>query len=233
MIHVVFNEPDLRPQAGPDCVLLIRDDFAVGPIAVAGDESGALKRRDWWRQVLAGGDYDGLADSGLVDDEAVIQDLETRLDANPMEKVLIRVAPHSHDHCGYLWLASRLVRFSGRIWMSSVQGVARSLQGSELMMAAEEWRRLCAEGGEVRILGEDLRLVQFGVDYFDRELVTLASREWRTGGQLIGDFLAGARHKTGDAFLLWRLKTLVIAGRLESSGELKRMRNFKVRTKFA
>ena len=67
MIHIVFNESevDLMKQviaqdetlAGE--VMQIKDDFAVGPLNDIYTEEGIAARKQWWREVLAGGDYEG------------------------------------------------------------------------------------------------------------------------------------------------------------------------------
>ena len=62
MIHVVFNEPDVdviskaieldESLAGQ--VLLIRDDYAVGPIENIYTAEGSENRKAWWQNVLSG-----------------------------------------------------------------------------------------------------------------------------------------------------------------------------------
>jgi Domain of unknown function (DUF1835). len=70
MIHIVFNEADVAvlekafelDNGFAGDVILIRDDYAVGPIKDIYTTEGIQARKEWWRQVLAGGDYDGLVD---------------------------------------------------------------------------------------------------------------------------------------------------------------------------
>ena len=80
MIHIVFQEADIEAlrksfeldESLVGDIVQIKDDFAVGPLVNIYTEDGAEARRLWWRDVLAGGDYDGHADGGHVDDRKTV-----------------------------------------------------------------------------------------------------------------------------------------------------------------
>jgi hypothetical protein len=55
--------------------------------------------------------------------------------------------------------------------------------------------------------------------------------EWQKGSKVIHNFLNKAAHTTGDAYMLWRLKTMIAAGIFDVQGELKNMKDFEVKTK--
>ena len=70
MIHIVFQANDvnvlreameLDPSLDGE-ILQIEDEWAVGPIENIYSSEGIQRRKQWWRDVLGGGDYDGLAD---------------------------------------------------------------------------------------------------------------------------------------------------------------------------
>lgn len=50
-------------------VILVKDDYAVGPLDNIYETYGMEDRRQWWRTVLEDGDYAGKAGSGEVDDQ--------------------------------------------------------------------------------------------------------------------------------------------------------------------
>ena len=64
MIHIVFNEPDVEviskaielDETLSGQILLVRDDYAVGPLNNIHSEEGIAERKDWWRMVLKGTD---------------------------------------------------------------------------------------------------------------------------------------------------------------------------------
>src|ERR1700743_2385200 len=98
MIHIVFQTSDvdalkkafeLDPAFGGE-VMEIKDEFAVGPIAGIYTTEGIEARKQWWREILAGGDYDGIVDNGLVgDDHAKVAELKQRLTEDPKEIVWV------------------------------------------------------------------------------------------------------------------------------------------------
>ena len=55
--------------------------------------------------------------------------------------------------------------------------------------------------------------------------------EWQKASKIIHHFLSKAPQTTGDAFLLWRLKGIVAAGEADVQGELKKMKDFEVKSK--
>ena len=76
MIHIVFNEADVKvleeaiamDETLSGKVVQIKDDYAVGPLDNIYVGEGIENRKQWWRDVLAGGDLDGSVDNDEVDD---------------------------------------------------------------------------------------------------------------------------------------------------------------------
>jgi hypothetical protein len=68
MIHIVFNEPDIEviskaialDESLQGEILLIRDDFAVGPLTDIYSQEGISGRQDWWRMLLKGTEAENL-----------------------------------------------------------------------------------------------------------------------------------------------------------------------------
>ena len=67
MIHIVFQHADVAAlkksfdldESLRGDIIEIKDDFAVGPVSAEFSEADMVHRKQWWREVLAGGDYDG------------------------------------------------------------------------------------------------------------------------------------------------------------------------------
>src|SRR2546430_14554912 len=95
MIHIVFQQNDvdtLKAAIELDGtlrgdVIQVKDDFAVGPLTNIFSEEGIMVRAQWWREVLQGGDYDGLVDKGEIDDNKTVAELIERL-KNDAEEVI-------------------------------------------------------------------------------------------------------------------------------------------------
>lgn len=266
MVHIVFNEPDagvlqqaiaLEPMLAGE-VLLIRDDYAVGPLESCYLGEGREARQAWWKQVLEGGDYDGKADSGEVDDFASVAGLVGQLRRDESEVVWIWAAQNAHDVSGYYWLLHFMKEFQGRVyilylnnlpfinekgqifypnWLSEIQPkeflkarkLARPITLSEFEVDPDEWTRICNEGKGIRILEGGKKLAQFDYDFFDSELKKLVTPDWQKASRIINQYLSKAKHRTGDAFLLWRLKTMLYQQLFDVQGKVANMKDFELK----
>ena len=271
MIHIVFQRNDvdalkkafeLEPALQGE-VIQIEDDFAVGPLKDIYTSEGWEARREWWKGVLAGGDYDGLAGNGDVrDDRASVASLKEKLSRDPGEFVWIWAAQNKHDVSGYYWLMSQLKDFQGRVFILYLNNLpfinekgsifypvnlfdipareflkarklARPITLSEFEIDPDEWSRLCNEDKGVRILEGGKKLSQYGYEYYDEDLKKFITGDWIKASKLIHQFLSKAKQTTGDAYVLWRLKQLIAAGEVEFQGELKGIKDFEIKTKAA
>jgi hypothetical protein len=271
MIHIVFQYNDievlkkafeLEPSFQGD-VLEIQDDFAVGPLADIYTPEGWEARKQWWREILAGGDRDGSVDNGTVkDDLAKVEALKLRLTENEKEIVWVWAAQNKHDVSGYYWLMSQLKEFQGRIYILYLNNLpfinekgqifypenlstippreflkarklARPITLSEFEIDPDEWNKQCQEGRGVRLLEGGKKLSMQDYAYYDEELRKFITGDWIKTSKLIGQFLNKAKQTTGDMYLLWRIKQLVAAGELDAQGDVKGMKDFEIRSRAA
>ncbi len=267
MIHIVFNEADVAileqaielDESLQGEVLQIKDDFAVGPLKDIYTEEGIEARKNWWREVLAGGNADGKVDDGDIDDNRTVAFLRERMQVNDEETIWIWAAQNKHDVSGYYWLMSQLKDFQGRIyilylnnlpfinekgqlfypeWISTIQPkemtkakkLARLITASEFEVDPDEWSKLCAEEKGVRILEGGKKLGQKDYNFYDAELKNFISADWQKASKIIHQFLSKSKNTTGDMYLLWRLKSMIADGQFDVQGELKNMKDFEVKT---
>lgn len=268
MIHIVFQQADIEvlkksfdlDDTLQGAIIQIKDDFAVGPIQDIYTEAGIETRKQWWREVLTGGDYDGMVDNGSIDDNKTVSDLIDVLDNNPEEIVWIWAAQNKHDVSGYYWLMSQLKEFQGRIYILYLNNLpfinekghifypvnlfeiqpkeflkarklVRLILPGEFETDPDEWQKLCEANKGVRILEGGKKLQQYDNDFYDIELLKFINTDWIKTNKLIHGYLNKATHATGDAYLLWRLKKMVTAGQLDAQGELKNMKDFEVKSR--
>lgn len=271
MIHIVFQRPDvdalkasfeLEPALQGE-IMQIEDDFAVGPLKDINSDEGWEARKEWWRSVLAGGDYDGRVDGGDVkDDRVTVAQLKEKLSQDLQEFAWIWAAQNKHDVCSYYWLMSQLKDFQGRIFILYLNNLpfinekgsifypvnlseipareflkarklARPITLSEFEIDPDEWSRISNEDKGVRILEGGKKLTQYGYEYYDEELRKFITGDWVKASKLINQFLSKGKQTTGDAYVLWRLKMLIADGVIESQGELKGMKDFEIKAKSA
>lgn len=269
MIHIVFQKNDvdtLRKAMELDEslqgeIIQINDDFAVGPLKDIYTEKGIENRKQWWREVLSGGDYEGIVDDGSVaDDNKIVSDLIGKLKNDENEVVWIWAAPNKHDVSGYYWLMSQLKDLQGRIFILYLNNLpfinekgnifypenifnipakeflkakklARPVTLSEFEIDPDEWAKLCNEEKGVRTLEGGKKLIQHDYDYYDNELLKFISADWQKVNKLLHSFFSKSKNTTGDAYLLWRLQLMIADGKVDSQGELKGMKDFEVKLK--
>ena len=266
MIHIVFNEPDvavLQSAIAIDDemqgdVIQIKDDYAVGPLQDLYIGEGIQARREWWEQVIAGGDYESAG--GQVDDYKTIAEVVGRLRRDETEKVWIWAAQNKHDVSGYYWILYYLKEFQGRIhilylnnlpfinekgsifypnWLSEIPAkefikakrLAREITPSEFEVDPDEWSRLAAENKGVRLLEGGKKLTLADYDFYDSELKKFITGDWQKASRIIHQFLSKAKHTTGDAYLLWRLKLMIANDMFDVQGKVAGMKDFEVKNK--
>ena len=268
MIHIVFNEADVEvlqkalalDESMQGEVIQIKDDYAVGPIENLYHGDGIAARREWWKQILAGGDYAGLADNDDIDDYKTVANLVGTLRRNPDEVIWVWAAQNKHDVSGYYWMLHFMKEFQGRIfilylnnlpflnekgqlfypeWLSTIppkeflkaRKLARPITPSEFEVDPDEWSRLANENKGVRILEGGKKLVQYDYDFYDADLRRFITPEWQKASRIIHNFLNKNKHTTGDAYLLWRLKLILTNGEYDVNGEMKNMKDFEIKSK--
>lgn len=268
MIHIVFNEADIEVlqkaiELDPSLqgeVIQVKDDYAVGPIANIYVGEGIAARREWWKEVLSGGDHAALAENDSIDDYKTVATIVGNMRRNPEEVVWIWAAQNKHDVSGYYWLLHFMKEFQGRVyilylnnlpflnekgqlfypqWLFTIppkefmkaKKLARPVTLSEFEVDPDEWTRLCNENKGVRILEGGKKLSQYDYDYYDADLKKFITADWQKASRILHQFLNKNKHTTGDAYLLWRLKLILNAGGYDVNGEMKGMKDFEVKLK--
>lgn len=240
-------------------IKIIRDDFAVGPLEDIYETEGYQQRREWWKQLLDVSPYhtDQLMD--MVDDKLVVHHLKKDLNENEKEELWIWMGQNQHDVCGYYWLISQLKNYQGRVVVLYLNNLPfinekgqifypntlheilpkeflkakklnRKVTLSEFELDPDEWKKLCSENAMVRILEGGKKIVSKEVDFYDKDILTGLSNEWQKGNKAMHTILAKMKIKTGDVFLLWRMKKLAEQGKIEINGDTsKSWKDFEVK----
>ena len=268
MIHIVFNEDDvavlqkaidLDESLGGE-VIQVKDDYAVGPLQNLNSPEGKENRTNWWNEVLAGGDYEGKATDGTIDDYKTLAEIADKMQADEEEKIWIWAAQNKHDVSGYYWLLNFMKAFQGRVyilylnnlpfinekgnifypqWLHEIPAreflkakkLAREITVSEFEVDPDEWIKLSTEDKGVRLLEGGKKLVRVGYDFYDTELKKFVTADWQKASKIIHQFLGKAKETTGDAYLLWRLKEMIAAGMFDVQGNVGNMKEFEVKQK--
>ena len=264
MIHVVFNDADakvMREVIGIDEtlggeVVVIKDEYEIGPLQNMYVGEGKEVRTQWWTDILAGGDFAKANDD--VDDYKTIAELVGTMRRNEEEIIWIWAAQNSHDVCGYYWILNYMKEFQGRVFilylnnlpfinekgnifypelLSQIQAkeflkakkLAREITTSEFEVDPDEWAKLMDENKGIRKLEGGKKLAQFDYDYFDDDLKKFVTAEFQKASKILQQ--VGTKIKIGasDAYLLWRLKTLAAKQVFEVQGEVGNAKDFELK----
>jgi hypothetical protein len=227
-------------------IVEIKDDYAVGPLENVYETEGYQQRRDWWQHLLESSPYQDQMN--IVDDKLTVHQLIRTLEENEEEIVWIWMGQNAHDVCGYYWLMPQLRAFQGRLeilylnnlpfinekgnifyptYLHEIQPkeflkakkLARPITLSEFELDPDEFKRLCAENSGVRFLEGGKKIVGKEAEFFDADILQNANSETQKLSRLLSNTLGKMKVKTGDVYLVWRIKELAIAGRLELQGD--------------
>jgi hypothetical protein len=163
-------------------------------------------------------------------------------------EVWIWMGQNQHDVCGYYWLMPQLKDFQGRIhvlylnnlpfinekggifypsWLHEIQPkeflkakkLSRPITLSEFEIDPDEWKKLASENSIVRILEGGKKIASKEADYYDKELLAGVTNETQKLSKYLHNVFSKMKIKTGDVFLVWRLKELEKEGKVEFIGD--------------
>jgi len=230
-------------------VLQVKDDFAAGPLTGIENEEGWNSRVNWWRELLKRSPYENDPQT-FFDDRETIKKIKEQLDTNA-DQVCIWMGQNQHDVCGYYWFIQHFKEYQGEIqviylnnlpfisekgqlfypsWISDIQPkellkakrLARPVTLSEFEVDPDEWKKLCTENSMVRILEGGKKIMGRDETFYDGEILKNLTNEWQKATRVLTNTLHRMKIKTGDVFLMWRMKELITQGRIEVLGDVNK-----------
>ena len=231
-------------------VLQIKDDYAVGPLAGIDTEEGWQTRYNWWMGLIEHSQYAG-SNTVKFDDRETVRQIKEKLDTDPAEQVWIWMGQNQHDVTGYFWLMPQFSDYAGRImilylnnlpfinekgqifypsWLSEIQPkeflkakkLARPITLSEFEVDPDEWKRLVEENSMVRMLEGGKKIAGKDETFYDNEILKNLTGEWQKANRVLTNTLNRMKIKTGDVFLMWRMKQLIAERKIEMTGDINK-----------
>ncbi|HRH59901.1 MAG TPA: DUF1835 domain-containing protein [Chitinophagaceae bacterium] len=222
----------------------IKDDYAVGPIENIYNEDGKAARLNWWKEVLEFSPYTESINE--VDDAATTSNIIAKLEEG--ETIWIWMGQNQHDVCGYYWLISQLKNYHGQVHVLYLNNLpfinekgnifypcmlheiqpkeflkakklARLVTLSELEVDPDEWKKLCTDNAMVRTLEGGKKIINNDVSFYDEGLMRALTAEPQKLYKVLNSFFSKAKVKTGDAFLVWRLRDLIAQNKIAAEGD--------------
>ena len=228
----------------------IKEDFAVGPLADIDTEDGWAERENWWRNLLAetGHNTDIV---GSFDDRETVKKFIEILESDPEEELWIWMGQNQHDVCGYYWLMPQLKELQGRVMVLYLNNLpfinekgqifyptnihtiqpseflkakklSRAITLSEFEVDPDEWKKLCEENTMVRMLEGGKKIASKDAGFYDEEILKNITKEWQKGNRALTNILNRMPIKTGDVFVMWRIKELIAEEKIEALGDIQK-----------
>jgi len=241
-------------------VFEIKDEWGVGPLAAIDTEEGWKARQDWWREALRDSPY-GPDTVGTFDDRETVKSIKQWLNENETEEVWIWMGQNQHDVTGYYWLMPQLREYQGRLMILYLNNLpfinekgqlfypwgvheilpkeavkakrlARAITLSEFEVDPDEWKKISDENAIVRILEGGKKIVGKEASFYDSEILKNITGDWQKAWRVLSNTLHRMKIKTGDVFIMWRLRELINEGKIEVTGEVsKGWKDFEVKQK--
>ncbi|MDR0793256.1 MAG: DUF1835 domain-containing protein [Chitinophagaceae bacterium] len=253
MIHLVFEPSGAKAlhksfeldESLEGKIIVVKDDFAVGPVFNIYEEEGYRNRKTWWENVLQ---YSPYAEQlHHVEDKHTVHRLIKEMKEDATLSLWIWMGQNQHDVCGYYWLINQLKEFQGRVYilylnnlpfisekgslfypthLSQIQSkefikakkLARMITLGEFELDPDEWKKLCDANATVRILEGGKKIINKEADFYDKDILDALGNETIRLPKLLHSILNRMKIKTGDAFLAWRIREMTTSGRLMAQG---------------
>ncbi len=185
--------------------------------------------------------------------------LKEKLDADPDEQLWIWMGQNQHDVWGYYWLMSQFKDYQGKVmviylnnlpfinekgqifypsWLHEIQPkeflkakkLTRPITLSEFEVDPDEWKKICDENAMVRILEGGKKIIGKDGSFYDSDVLRNVTTEWQKASRALTNTLHRMKIKTGDVFMMWRMKELIASGKIEALGDVtKGWKDFDVR----
>lgn len=243
-------------------VLEIKDDYAVGPLEALDEPEGWQRRLGLWKELLLASPYSSnMSSFDMIDDRLVVHKLKKLLEEAPKEEVWIWMGQNQHDVCGYYWLIPQLKEFQGRVVVLYLNNLPfinekgqifypttlhqiqpkeflkakklnRKVTLSEFEVDPDEWKRLSSENAMIRILEGGKKIVSKEDSFYDKDILAGLTNDWQKGNRAMHNIQGKMKIKTGDVFLLWRIRQMAGEGKIEMNGDpSKGWKDFELRLK--
>ncbi|MBK5271977.1 MAG: hypothetical protein JJE22_13270, partial [Bacteroidia bacterium] len=113
-------------------------------------------------------------------------------------------------------------------WMHEIQPkefvkakkLARPITLSEFEVDPDEWKKIMEENAIVRILEGGKKIIGKEENFYDGELKLNLTTDWQKATRVLTNTLHRMKIKTGDVFLMWRMKQLISDGKIETMGDI-------------
>ena len=238
-------------------IINLKSDYSIGPVEFPVSDETYEKRNDWWKKIIEE-ESDLSFVKNSEEDIEQIKEIKNILENNPEEQLWIWIAPNKQDVSGYYFLLSQLSEVIEQVyvvWLNNLpfinekgnifyprylseipskefikaKKLFRSVTPGEMEVDLDEWDKLCRENKVMRILKDHKKIIQDDEDYFDKPLLNLITPEWQKVSKIIQQFNHKSLDSIPEEYLLWRFKTMIENGGINSQGDINNKKEWEVK----
>jgi hypothetical protein len=97
--------------------------------------------------------------------------------------------------------------------------LARPITLSEFEVDPDEWKKTCSENAMVRFLEGGKKIVGKEISFFDADILNNITNEQQKLSRVLSNTLNRMKVKTGDVFIVARIRALATFGKIEVTGD--------------
>ena len=227
-------------------VVVLKDILHVGPLKRGEGESFTQMRSRFWNSILP-----AEKDPIEVQDEGRVLEVSNALHNHADAEAWIWMAASPADVCAYHWLLGYLSKHGEKFKLLSAGGLpflnaqgavfypkgfsevsprelikarrlARPLATGEAEIDGENWATLVDQDTGLRTHEGGKKLVSREVDYYDKTLLSFVPSQAQKASRVVNAALSKHHIPPGDAWLGWRLRTMVENGSAVAIGDPSR-----------
>jgi hypothetical protein len=126
----------------------------------------------------------------------------------------------------------------GVVWVSSASEIvpeklgeyfkeAKKIDSNKYKELTNQWRLLIKENSILRTYKNE-KVESVSEDYFDKEILKFADKEYRNSSRIIGDVIVNTEPRVTDDYIFWRIKELIKSEKLKFKGKFDVMREMEI-----
>jgi len=235
-------------------LLVIKDIFNVGPLLKKEGQRFSEMRSQFWQEVNINEKH-----PVVVDDLERLLLTCNELSKFEHHELWIWMAALPADVCTYYLVMKYAGKYLGKVKVLNINGLpflddsgklffpksiaelnvreitkamklVRTVNAGEVETDIEEWDRLIAENGGIRLNEGSKKIISKDISHYDKLLLVCCLPHFQKAAKIVNTAMLQHVMPVGDLFLGWRLRKMAEEGKLQIQGDITRtLKDFEVK----
>ncbi len=240
-------------------ILEIKDDYSVGSITDLSAPEGWQMRKNFWNYIAQNEEQDAEEVAMMAEDKLTVHNLNKLLSEKEDISLWIWIGQNERDVCGYYWLLPQLKAQAGKLHILHLNNLPfinekgsifypvsiaeilpkelikarrlhRQISIAEIELDGDEWKKLCNDIANIRILEGAKKIVSQPDNFYDKDIVKLIGNDTFKTHRLLAHLAAKLKINKPELFWIWRLKHLAECNVLIANGDWARIKDMSFKT---